>query len=334
MSNSKNKNTSSQKTVNGDNMPKNESVQTNTSSTAEQNTSTLEQTNTSLTVEPNTSTTVEQSTQFTGVQANGEQYNYDVTLTFKADVNQSVATKTTEETAEIINAFNGMSKGYFTMVSSLAVIISNKYYNNIVGIKSPQEFLVRVVGTPKSTASELCKVAKRFYTSLGNLKDSELGLFTYSELVKLADKDDVIIDGVIDRIKALGEKHTRNDVIKAIQAETEKALGIEDSKKDSKSDSNKDSKSDSNKESKSDSNEESNESFQHTDDTPFNTDWSAEYVIAANKLVDIADSIRIEIDEKQNTNYEDIAKGVGDALHALVKEMLDLITNNKESVIE
>lgn len=331
MSNQKTKNTSSQKQVNRDNTPKNESVQTNTSSTAEQNTSTLEQTNTSSTAEQKSANP---NTQFTGVQANGDSYNYDVTLTFKADVNQSVATKTTEKTAEIINAFNGMSKGYFTMVSSLAVIISNKYYNNIVGIKSPQEFLVKVVGTPKSTASELCKVAKRFYTALGNLKDKELGLFTYSELVKLADKDDVIIDGVIDRIKAVGEKHTRNDVIKAIQAETEKALGVEDnkseSKSDSKSDSKSESKSDSKENNKSDNKEDSGKDFEPVDgDTPFSTKWSDEYVIATNKLVDIADSMRIEIDEKHNTNYEDIAKGVCGALHSLVKEMLDLITNNK-----
>ena len=249
------------------------------------------------------------------VTADGQSYDLDLTIVFKDDTKQSVKEATNNAVAQIASAYSGVTKGYFTMVSGLAVIIGNKYYQNIKGIKSPQEFLQKVIGIPKSTSSEMCKVAKRFYTSLGNLKNEELGLFTYSELIKLADKDDEIIDSVIDRIKAIGEKHKRTDVIEAIQQATEKALGVEESK--SEETESKSGETESKSDSKSD--------FKPTDKTPFDTDWKSEYIKTANTLTDTVDALQSELKE-ENVDYKELAQSAITLLTDMVKSMLDKIT--------
>ena len=269
----------------------------------EQNTS-----STSTTVEPQVSNDLL-------VTADGQSYDLDLTIVFKDDTKQSVKEATNNAVAQIASAYSGVTKGYFTMVSGLAVIIGNKYYQNIKGIKSPQEFLQKVIGIPKSTSSEMCKVAKRFYTSLGNLKNEELGLFTYSELIKLADKDDEIIDSVIDRIKAIGEKHKRTDVIEAIQQATEKALGVEESK--SEETESKSGETESKSDSKSD--------FKPTDKTPFDTDWKSEYIKTANTLTDTVDALQSELKE-ENVDYKELAQSAITLLTDMVKSMLDKIT--------
>ena len=160
-------------------------------------------------------------------QANGEEYAIDMNLTFKESTKQSTATATVMAVGEMLQAYNGVTKGYFTMVSKLAVIIGNGYYKEITGIKTPNEFMTKIIGVSKSHASEMIKVARAFYTSLGNLKNEALGLFSYSELVLLADKDESIIQDVIDRITELGS-HTRADVKNAIESATNRALGVEE----------------------------------------------------------------------------------------------------------
>ena len=279
----------------------------------EQNTSSTN--STSSTVEPQVSNDLL-------VTADGQSYDLDLTIVFKDDTKQSVKDATNNAVAQIASAYSGVTKGYFTMVSGLAVIIGNKYYQNIKGIKSPQEFLQKVIGIPKSTSSEMCKVAKRFYTSLGNLKNEELGLFTYSELIKLADKDDEIIDSVIDRIKAIGEKHKRTDVIEAIQQATEKALGVEESKSEETESKSEETESKSGEtESKSDSKSD----FKPTDKTPFDTDWKSEYIKTANTLTDTVDALQSELKE-ENVDYKELAQSAITLLTDMVKSMLDKIT--------
>lgn len=163
--------------------------------------------------------------QYTMTQANGIEYKFDINLAFQPSTQKGKQDAIILKTAEMLQAYNGVTKGYFTMVSSLAVMIGNNYFKEIKGIKTPNEFLTKVVGVSKSHASEMTKVAKTFYTSLGKLKDEELGLFNYTELVLLANKDESIIEDVINMIKAT-EKHTRADVVNAIEKATQKALGI------------------------------------------------------------------------------------------------------------
>ena len=260
------------------------------------------------------------------VTADGQSYDLDLTIVFKDDTKQSVKEATNNAVAKIASAYSGVTKGYFTMVSGLAVIIGNKYYQNIKGIKSPQEFLQKVIGIPKSTASEMCKVAKRFYTSLGNLKNEELGLFTYSELIKLADKDDEIIDSVIDRIKALGEKHKRTDVIEAIQQATEKALGVEESKSEETENKSEETDSKSGETDSKPGETDSNYDFKPTDEkTPFDTDWKSEYIKTANSLTDTVDALQSELKE-ENVDYKELVQSAISLLTDMVKSMLDKIT--------
>ena len=179
-----------------------------------------------VTTENDTDVTTDNMGAFEMSQANGQSYHFDVTLDFQPSTQKGKQEAIMLKTAEMIHAYNGVTKGYFTMVSSLAVMIGNNYFKEIKGIKTPNEFLTKVIGVSKSHASEMTKVAKTFYTSLGKLKNEELGLFNYTELVLLANKDESIIEDVITAIKAT-EKHTRADVVNAIEMATQKALGVE-----------------------------------------------------------------------------------------------------------
>ena len=257
-------------------------------------------------------------------QANGEEFALDLQLVYKADTKQSVASATTMAIGEMLQAFNGVQKGYFTMLSRLAVIIGNNYHKNIVGIKSPQELLTKVVGTSRSTASEMVKVAKTFYTNLGNLKNEELGLFTYSELIKLSNCDESLIDDVITRIKAIDGAHTRADVITAIQEATNKALGVSEDKDEQTDSEQTDSEQTDSEQTDS---EQTSEDFHkvESDETPFKTDWQAEYINIANNMTDIADNFKKEI-ENPNADYKELATIAYDTMNSIIKAMLAKIS--------
>lgn len=296
---------------------------TNTSSVTENNATTMSiEQNTSSTVEKNTSSTISstvESNPLMSTQANGEEFALDLQLVYKADTKQSVASATTMAVGEMLQAFNGVQKGYFTMLSRLAVIIGNNYHKNIVGIKSPQELLTKVVGTSRSTASEMVKVVKTFYTNLGNLKNEELGLFTYSELIKLSNCDESLIDDVITRIKAIDGAHTRADVITAIQEATNKALGVaEDNEEQTDSEQTDSEHTDS---------EQTAEDFHkvESDEVPFKTDWQAEYINIANNMTDIADNFKKEIDNPE-ADYKELATIAYDTMNSIIKAMLAKIS--------
>ena len=117
-------------------------------------------------------------------------------------------------TASLINEYSNVTKGYFNMVSSVAIMLHNKFFKNIKGCKTINQYLLENVKCSKSTASELVKVATTYYNSKGQLDNSDFGVFTYSELVKLANQPEDIRKEVAEVIKCLPE-HTRADVIKA-----------------------------------------------------------------------------------------------------------------------
>lgn len=117
-------------------------------------------------------------------------------------------------TANLIKEYSNVTKGYFNMVSSVAIMLHNKFFKNIKGCKTINQYLLENIKCSKSTASELVKVATTYYNSKGQLSNSDFGVFTYSELVKLATQPDDIRKEVAEVIKCLPE-HTRADVIKA-----------------------------------------------------------------------------------------------------------------------
>ena len=117
-------------------------------------------------------------------------------------------------TANLIQEYSNVTKGYFNMVSSVAIMLHNKFFKNIKGCKTINQYLLENIRCSKSTASELVKVASTYYNSKGKLENSDFGVFTYSELVKLAAQPEDIRKEVAEVIKCLPE-HTRADVIKA-----------------------------------------------------------------------------------------------------------------------
>ena len=271
------------------------------------------------------STTVEQKSKVAksklqGATLNGEAFDIEMNLTFKADVKQAVVTKTTETVANLVNSFVSVSKGYYTMLPDIAVIIGNELYKTIVGIKSPQQLLIDIVGTSKETASEMCKVAKRFYNADGTLKEDVLGLFTYSELVKLKNETDDVIENVIDKIKSV-EKHTRADVIQAIKDAKLKAIGVDtDEKKEETTETTDESTNNESTENKS-------ENFKKvdSDETPFKTDWQAEYINIANSMTDIVDDYKKELDNP-DVDYKELARIAYETMNSIIAKMLENIS--------
>ena len=117
-------------------------------------------------------------------------------------------------TASLITEYSNVTKGYFNMVSSVAIMLHNKFFKNIKGCKTINQYLLENIKCSKSTASELVKVASTYYNSKGKLENNDFGVFTYSELVKLATQPEDIRKEVAEVIKCLPE-HTRADVLKA-----------------------------------------------------------------------------------------------------------------------
>jgi len=133
-------------------------------------------------------------------------------LTFKADVSAAVQTAVSMQALQLIQGFQDIAKGYFKVLPTVAGILASECWKQLEGVKSVNSFITELTGCSKATASELVKVAGRFYTSDGEpLKWVEV--FTYSELIQLASMDE---DGV-ERVKAIvGDKFKREDVVRAI----------------------------------------------------------------------------------------------------------------------
>lgn len=151
------------------------------------------------------------------VLANGTMESVDgivATINLVDGVDAQIVKVMNNCTASLITEYSNVTKGYFNMVSSVAIMLHNKFFKNIKGCKTINQYLLENIKCSKSTASELVKVASTYYNSKGQLDNSDFGVFTYSELVKLATQPEDIRKEVADVIKCLPE-HTRADVLKA-----------------------------------------------------------------------------------------------------------------------
>ena len=277
----------------------------------------------------NNDSTVEQqladTNKLQGITVNGELFDINLNLTFKADVKQAVATKTSEKVASLVNSFTSVSKRYYTMLSDVAIIIGNDLYKTIVGVKTPQQLLMEIVGTSKTTASEMCSVAKRFYNADGTLKYKELGLFTYSELVKLKGETDDVIENVVDKIKAV-EKHTRADVEKAIKESKLKAIGVDT--EEEKQEEKQEETTEQSETSETTDNTEHSEDFHDTNgETPFKTDWQSEYIKTVNTMTEKVDQANKMLEQCELIDdYRELSKILINDMSELLKTMLEKIT--------
>lgn len=143
-----------------------------------------------------------------------ENINNPVILAFKDGVSEKVQTAVSAQTMEMISAYNNVTRGYFQLLSPLARFIKSKGYQQLKDIKTPSQFLIKYLGCSKGTASELSRVATKFYSSNGE-PSKWCECFTYSELTKLLDYDDDDIQGIKDKLGD-AEKHTRAELIQAL----------------------------------------------------------------------------------------------------------------------
>lgn len=162
------------------------------------------------------------------VLANGDVMPIVASLDFKKDTSQEIIDRVGHMTVKLINDYTSVAKGYFSMVSSVAILMGHKDYQTLTGIKSIGQYLTEVIKCSKSTASELVKVAKTYYDDAGKMVNSEFSVFSYSELVKLAGYNEEVREAVKDAIVAL-PNHTRADVIRIADKTLNNLLKIESS---------------------------------------------------------------------------------------------------------
>lgn len=156
--------------------------------------------------------------------ANGDECveNFELAYRFKAGTDARIQSRVATLAYDIMTKFNGVSRGYLSMLPAVSNILAEESWKELDGCKGANQLIISITGCSKATASELIKVAKCFYAS-GELVEG-WGNFSYSELILLADpKLDESREGIRERIIALGS-HTRNELKEIIKEERAKAL--------------------------------------------------------------------------------------------------------------
>lgn len=143
--------------------------------------------------------------------------NQAILIEFMKDTKDSVKSTICNVVETFTKASNAMKRAYTEMLPKVAIIHHNKYYKNVISIKSSNQFLVKFTGMSAQTASEMIKVVERFYTNTGALSNPIYEVFTYSELIKLAECDDTVLNTlatyVSEKVKETGKKPTRADIM-------------------------------------------------------------------------------------------------------------------------
>lgn len=157
--------------------------------------------------------------------ANGttEEIDYTLPYAFKSGTDSRVVSRVCTLAMQMYKEYEAISTGYFKLVPLISNVLSEESWKELEGCRGINQFVESVTGCSKSSASEMIKVAKAFYTS-GKL-DNGFELFSYTELVKLAGCEEEVREAVRDRIAALGGKaHTRKEMLEILKDEQAKAL--------------------------------------------------------------------------------------------------------------
>lgn len=196
--------------------------------------------------------------------ANGtdETIDFEIPFAFKDGTDKREVSRVCTLAYDISTKFNQITKGYFELVPIISNVIAEESWKALEGCKSLNSFIMSITGASKSQCSEMVKVAKTFYVS-GVLSDPDYGLFSYTELVALSNVDEDVRENVLERIRLVGEKHTRKDVLEALKEERLKAL-----EEKNNTEYGEDVKADSEDESSADSEDESSAAELETDSEP------------------------------------------------------------------
>lgn len=86
-------------------------------------------------------------------------------VAFKKDVDERVKNHILTTSYKLAKDFDDVVRGYFSLLPNVAEMIKTKMWKECDNVKGANQFLIMVTGCSKATASELIKVATRFYTS-------------------------------------------------------------------------------------------------------------------------------------------------------------------------
>jgi len=103
----------------------------------------------------------------------------------------------------------GLSTHFCDSLSEIKLLMVNRAESRY-GYKSFNQFLINELGLKSATASEMKKVAKKFYLADGNIKPYYKD-FQYSVLVKLCSFTDRELDMLIDN-NGLSANITKKDI--------------------------------------------------------------------------------------------------------------------------
>lgn len=163
--------------------------------------------------------------------ANGSEYelSFELPFSFKSGVDARVQSRVATLSFDLCQKFNKVAKGYISMLPVISNMIAEESWKELEGCKGLNQLIIAVTGCSKATASELVKVSKTFYTN-GKLIEG-WSQFSYSELIKLADSkiDDDTREAIRTRVLALGDKHTRAELLEIMKDEQAKALEAKNS---------------------------------------------------------------------------------------------------------
>lgn len=158
-------------------------------------------------------------------------------VAFKKDIDERVRNHILTTSYKLAKDFDDVVRGYFSLLPNVSEMLKNKMWKECDNVKGANQFLIMVTGCSKATASELIKVAGRFYSSgkLDNKFESfkvniedldELGYnieeklkigstneadktitipyrFSYSDLIKMAQLDDDDMDNFLEKCQDL-----------------------------------------------------------------------------------------------------------------------------------
>ena len=163
----------------------------------------------------------------TRMELAGTSEAFDLVLNFKSTADEKTQVALSAMTLEIFNAYQEIARGYYKLLGVVSKCMKTESWKELEGIKSFNDYLIKVTGCSKATASELKLVASRFYDEKGELLRG-YDCFTYSELILLAkcENKEAVAKVALEVSKM--KKHTRKDVMKLLASAKLDGIGYDD----------------------------------------------------------------------------------------------------------
>lgn len=128
-----------------------------------------------------------------------------------------------------MNGQKGIHSEYKDLVSQIKRLSNARAYRYFEGVNSMNQLLVQKLGIKNSTASELLKVARKFYDENGIINPCFKG-YEYSKLLKIASFGDISYLEELHQIGIINNDMTRDELVNRIREYNLKIFAEENKK--------------------------------------------------------------------------------------------------------